>query len=71
MSSERIDFANGIFDLVLSIEVLEHVQDVHLAVAEIGRVLRPGGLAVITTPCANRSARMVLQQTAWRSREDV
>lgn len=54
MADETIPCADNHFDLVISIEVLEHVQDVGKAVLEIGRVLKPGGLAVITTPCANR-----------------
>jgi SAM-dependent methyltransferase len=53
MSSEVAPFADESFAMVLSIEVLEHVGDVRKACKEIGRVLRPGGWAVITTPCAN------------------
>jgi ubiquinone/menaquinone biosynthesis C-methylase UbiE len=41
-------------DLVLNIEVLEHVEDVRKTVREFGRVLRPGGRLLITTPCANK-----------------
>lgn len=54
MSSERVDLPDGGFDLVVSIEVLEHVQDVALAMAEIGRLMTPGAVAVLSTPCANR-----------------
>lgn len=53
MDDERLGAPDASFDLVLSVEVLEHVADVAEATREIGRVLRPGGLAVITTPCAN------------------
>lgn len=54
MNDETAPFDDASFDLLISIEVLEHVQDVYKAVHEIGRVLRVGGLALITTPCANR-----------------
>jgi SAM-dependent methyltransferase len=54
MENETAPFPDNSFDLVLSVEVLEHVGDVALAVREIVRVLEPGGVAVITTPCANR-----------------
>jgi SAM-dependent methyltransferase len=54
MDSESIDCLDQSFDLVISIEVLEHVGDVGKAIQEIVRVLRPGGTALITTPCANR-----------------
>jgi SAM-dependent methyltransferase len=53
MDNEVVPYADASFDLVLSVEVLEHVADVYRATREIGRVLRPGGWAVITTPCAN------------------
>lgn len=47
---ERLPYPDNFFDLVLSHEVLEHVQDDRLAAAEIARVLRPGGRAVIFVP---------------------
>lgn len=37
------------FDLVHANQVIEHVSDVDLFVSEIRRVLRPGGVAVIST----------------------
>jgi SAM-dependent methyltransferase len=54
MQNESVQFHDDSFDLVLSIEVLEHVQDAPKAVREIVRVLKPSGMAIITTPCANR-----------------
>jgi ubiquinone/menaquinone biosynthesis C-methylase UbiE len=41
-------------DLLLNIEVMEHVVDAARVVREFTRVLRPGGVLLITTPCANR-----------------
>ncbi|HXZ89238.1 MAG TPA: class I SAM-dependent methyltransferase [Candidatus Binataceae bacterium] len=38
------------FDLVLMLEVVEHLADIPHVLHEIARVLRPGGVAVITTP---------------------
>jgi ubiquinone/menaquinone biosynthesis C-methylase UbiE len=43
-SVERLPFRDGAFDFVFSQAVLEHVQHPHVAVAEMQRVLRPGGL---------------------------
>lgn len=37
-------------DVVLNCDVLEHVEDDRTALAELLRVLRPGGLAVLTVP---------------------
>lgn len=38
------------FDLVVSVEVLEHVEDDNTFVSEISRVLKPGGRFIMTTP---------------------
>lgn len=43
-------FEAGSFDAVFLMEVLEHVHDPALALAEIRRVLAPGGLLVLSTP---------------------
>ncbi len=41
---------DGSFDGVICLEVLEHVQHPVKAVAEIHRVLRPGGMALVSSP---------------------
>jgi SAM-dependent methyltransferase len=38
------------FDLVVSVEVLEHVEADELFVSEVCRVLKPGGRFIMTTP---------------------
>jgi arsenite methyltransferase len=38
---------DGSFDAVLSVQVVEYVPDADLALAELNRVLRPGGRAVV------------------------
>lgn len=45
-----LPFRSGSFDSVLCTQVLEHVPDPLAVVKEIARVLRPGGVALITTP---------------------
>ncbi|HXF64349.1 MAG TPA: class I SAM-dependent methyltransferase [Caldilineaceae bacterium] len=47
---ERLPYPDNAFDLVLSHEVIEHVQDDRAAAAELVRVLRPGGRALIFAP---------------------
>lgn len=50
MAAEELDLPNDHFDAVTTIEVLEHVQDLDLTIAQIHRVLAPGGRFLITTP---------------------
>lgn len=47
-------FADGSFDAVLCSHVLEHVDDDRRALAEIRRVLRPGGWAILMSPIDRR-----------------
>ncbi len=49
-SAESLPFRSETFDLVLLHEVLEHLVDDGMAVAEAVRVLRPGGKAVVFVP---------------------
>jgi SAM-dependent methyltransferase len=42
----RIPFDDETFDFVFSNQVLEHVQDHHVALSEIRRVLKPGGFSL-------------------------
>lgn len=46
----QLSFADASFDLLVSVEVLEHVGQPEKMVQEISRVLKPGGTAIITCP---------------------
>jgi SAM-dependent methyltransferase len=46
----RLPFAGGAFDAVVCSEVLEHVPDDVGALAELVRILRPGGTLAVTVP---------------------
>lgn len=46
--------ADGAYDSVLCLEVLEHVPDPFQAMAEIGRILAPGGTLVLSVPHLSR-----------------
>ncbi len=50
----RLPFKDDYFDAVLLISVLEHIKDLETAVAEIHRVLKPGGVAVAGFPTKNK-----------------
>jgi len=46
----RLPFGDGTFDRVIASEVLEHIPDDTGAMAELARVLRPGGTMAVTVP---------------------
>lgn len=46
----QLPFATGSFDVVITSEVLEHIQDDVSAIAEMVRVLKPGGTFAATVP---------------------
>jgi 2-polyprenyl-6-hydroxyphenyl methylase/3-demethylubiquinone-9 3-methyltransferase len=47
--AHALPLAEGAADVVVAGEVLEHVTDLERVVAEIARVLRPGGIVVVDT----------------------
>lgn len=71
-AGENLPYPNSTFDLVLSHEVLEHVADDRLAMAEIARVLRTpddhhsGGRLTIFVP--NRGYPFETHGIYWRGR---
>ena len=48
--SEHLPFPDSSYDVIVSNHVIEHVHDAHRHLAEIARVLRPGGIAYLATP---------------------
>jgi SAM-dependent methyltransferase len=46
-----LPLASGACGLVTAFDILEHIEEDYLAAAEIARVLRPGGTALIAVPC--------------------
>lgn len=53
------------FDFIVSFQVIEHVRDDRLFLGEIHRLLKPGGVGIITTP--NR--KKTLSRNPWHIRE--
>ncbi len=49
-AGEQLPFASGIFDVILSHEVLEHVADDRRSIEEMVRALTSGGVMVVFTP---------------------
>lgn len=48
--NQRLPFRDGVFDAVLSLNVLEHVTEPFQCAAELARVLKPGGILYCCIP---------------------
>ncbi len=59
------DIPDQSYDSCISFQVIEHLKDDITFISEIYRILKPGGIAIITTP--NR--KMSLTRNPWHIRE--
>lgn len=60
---KKIPAEDNSFDAAISFQVIEHVDDVPNYLKEIHRVLKPGGIFLLTTP--NRTYRLKPNQKPW------
>lgn len=65
-AGESLPLPYGTFDLILSHEVLEHVQDDRAAIREMIRVLQPGGRIVLF--CPNRGYPFETHGIYWNGK---
>jgi len=65
-AGESVPFPSSTFDLILSHEVIEHVQDDRLAICEMVRVLKPGGRIVLFAP--NRGYPFETHGIFWKGK---
>ena len=56
----------GQFDIVCSMEVIEHVTDPAAFIAELARCLKPDGLLLLSTPNRTAASRLFLVEAAER-----
>jgi len=47
--ADQLPFADGSFDAVVSVTLLQNMPDPAVTIKEVARVLRPGGRAILTT----------------------
>jgi 2-polyprenyl-6-hydroxyphenyl methylase / 3-demethylubiquinone-9 3-methyltransferase len=57
---ESLPFADGAFDVVVCVDVLEHVEDLRRVLSEVRRVLRPNGIFLFDTINRTRLAAFVM-----------
>jgi SAM-dependent methyltransferase len=65
-AGEFVPLPSSTFDLILSHEVLEHVQDDHLTIREMVRLLKPGGRIVLFVP--NRGYPFETHGMYWKGK---
>lgn len=56
-----LSYPDDSFDLVLHSDSLEHVPDIELALAELRRVLKPGGASIFTVPIIRDGRQTVVR----------
>ncbi len=59
----RLPFTDKSFDIVVSFQVIEHVDNVDVYLQEISRVLKKGGVFYLATP--NAQSRLLSFQNPW------
>jgi SAM-dependent methyltransferase len=47
---KQLPYDDASFDIVLLVEVIEHLENHRTAVSELARILKPGGILILTTP---------------------
>ncbi len=65
-TGEQLPLRDGRFDIVVCVDVLEHVQDLGAVIGEIRRVLRPGGLFLFDTINRNPLSALAVVTIAER-----
>jgi SAM-dependent methyltransferase len=63
-AGEFVPLSSSVFDLILSHEVIEHVQDDHAAIHEMIRLLKPGGRIALF--CPNRGYPFETHGIYWK-----
>jgi 2-polyprenyl-3-methyl-5-hydroxy-6-metoxy-1,4-benzoquinol methylase len=58
-----LPYENGVFDIIVSFQVIEHLPDVSRYLSELKRLLKDEGLLFIATP--NRNYRLLLFEKPW------
>lgn len=63
--ARNLPFADNGFDIVLAAHILEHMPEPGLALSEVFRVLKPGGVLITSLTRASLTGRLI--QLKWRT----
>jgi SAM-dependent methyltransferase len=66
----KLDFPDDTFDAVICYSVLEHLSDTDAATAELARVLKPTGTAIIGFPALNRMMTLLFRLIGFPETEE-
>lgn len=64
LRQDAFEMPDAQFDCVVSIDVLEHLEEDQPFLRELKRVLKPGGMAVVTVP--NGDDRLLANRIKWK-----
>ena len=62
-NGQKLPFPDESFDVIVTFDVIEHVWDAQAYLNEVSRVLRSGGVLLVSTPQAK--SRLHMGQTTW------
>ena len=68
---QKTPFADETFDVVICNHVMEHVSDDSVAMAEVYRILKPGGWAMLQVPIALKLDRTIEDPTATTDEQRI
>jgi SAM-dependent methyltransferase len=66
----EMPYADGAFDLVVSFSVFEHLSAYETGLAEVSRVLAPGGVFLLGMPAVNRTMSRLFELIGHRDIDD-
>lgn len=68
-AGDHVPEGDGVFDFVYSNSVLEHIDEIDPVIAEVARLLRPGGTFIFTVPASNFHACLAGPLLPWGNRQ--
>lgn len=66
----ELPYQDGMFDLVVSFSVFEHLHEYRRGLAEVRRVLRPGGTFLLGMPAVNRTMSKLFDLIGHKNIDD-
>jgi ubiquinone/menaquinone biosynthesis C-methylase UbiE len=66
----ELPYQDGMFDLVVCFSVFEHLHEYEKGLAEVRRVLRPGGRFLLGMPAVNRTMTKLFDLIGYRNIDD-